>query len=162
MKLQYTYLEYKEYPRATAISQSRARNQMYLSILAIASFGLCLIMLATCNTVGSWIGGIFYVIISFAAIRYMKTVYPKNTQKKIDKAIEEGIAEQKRIAEIIATGPKGVSFIDYREPTLIVVFKNGLEYRHNNVPRKIYEEFKASNPKEDYYNTHIKNNYPRI
>lgn len=162
MKIEYSYLDYKDFPRATAISQSRARNQMYFSMFAFIGFVLSLLMLCTCKTVSDWIEGILSVAICFGAMMYMKKVYPKNTKKKIEKAIEEGIAEKQRVAEMIASRPKGVSFIDYRDSKLIVVFKNGLEYRHSNVPIHIYEEFKKSPTAEDYYNSQIKNNYPLV
>lgn len=162
MKIEYSYIDYKDFPKATAISQSRERNQMYFTIGSFLALALSLIMLCICETASDWLEGILCVVLSFCAFLYMKKVYPKNTEKKIRKAIEEGITEKQRIAEIVASGPKGVSFMDYRGSDLIVVFKNGLEYRHKDVPKHIYEGFKSAPSAEDYYNNYIKNNYPRL
>lgn len=162
MKVEYTYAEYKDFPRATAISQSRAKNQFFLFSFAFLGFVLSIIMLPLCETVEEFIGGIIPAIVCFVGMIYMRKVYPKNTEKKVRKAIEEGIAEKQRIAEMIASRPKGVSFMDYTGDTLIVMFKNGLEYRHSDVPKYVYEEFRAAQSAEDYYNTHIKNKYPRL
>lgn len=160
MKVSYSYLEYKDFPRASEISKSRARNQMYLSMLSLCGLMLSLILLCLCETAMDWIEGILCVLVCVAALVYLKKRYPKVTEEKIQKAIEEGIAEKQRIEEMIVSRPKGVSFIDYRDSILIVMFKNGLEYRHYDVPRHIYEEFKTAQSAEDYYNSHIKNKYP--
>lgn len=158
MKIQYTYTEYKDFPRATEISKSRERKGSLLAMSAMCWLLISVIMLFAYPE--DWPEGVTLIIICVAALYYMFKIYPKVTAKKVQKAIEEGIAEKQRIEEMIASRPKGVSLIDYRDSTLIVIFKNGLEYRHYDVPRHIYEEFNAAPSKEDYYNSHIKNKYP--
>ena len=73
----------------------------------------------------------------------------------------ENIANKQQTISPPIPRPTGISFLDYRDSTLIVIFKNGSEYRNYDVPKSVYEAFKAAESKEAYYNEHIKGKYPR-
>lgn len=159
MKINYTYTEYKDFPKATEVSKTRERNGALLSMIAVL-WSLFSVIFLIAN-LSEWLECLIPIVVSMAMLYYSFKIYPRATKMKVQKAIDESIAKKQHIAKIVASGPAGVSFIDYRDSTLIVVFKNGLEYRHYDVPRYIYEGLRTAPSKEDYYNSHIKSKYPR-
>lgn len=54
-----------------------------------------------------------------------------------------------------------IRFIDYRDTVLIVIFSNGREVHHYDVPEDIYNGFMTSPSKIDYYNNWIADEFPR-
>ena len=111
MKYQYTYTEYKDFPEATAISQSREAAWHPLSTICV--------FVVIASAVGLVIGGweaIFPLIISIYGTYYMFRIYPKVTERKIKKAIKERI----ELMEEIKNSKYKCKYIKVLEPT-----KNG-------------------------------------
>lgn len=97
MKINYTYTEYKDYPEATAISESRERNYPLFTMGAYCALGLGLIFLFQCETLLDWIENILIIALSIAAIVHLRYRYHKVTEEKIRKAIENSIKLKEEI-----------------------------------------------------------------
>lgn len=85
--------------------------------------------------------------------------------------IEDRQKKKKSCAKVPNTdqNPKPVSFVsskeikfaDYRDTVLIVIFENGKEFHHYDVPVTVYDNLMSASSKYDYYITHIQNKYPK-
>lgn len=53
-----------------------------------------------------------------------------------------------------------ISFIDYRNNVLILIFKSGKEYHYMGIPQHVYNELLDSPSKEKYFHDNIKGKYP--
>ena len=86
IKYQYTYTEYKDFPEATEISKSReARVYPLFMLCALLLLGSIIGIV-----LGEWVA-IFGLLISVADFYYLFRIYPKVTERKIEKAIKKRI-----------------------------------------------------------------------
>lgn len=83
IRINYQYKEYKDYPEATAISESRERNRVFIGMFCILGIALSFIFLLL-----DW-SAIFLAIFCGVVLVYLKRYYDTVTQKKIAKAIAD-------------------------------------------------------------------------
>ncbi len=87
MKYNINYNEYKNCPKATEISKSRAKMQFYLFMICIACLFLCL-PLSFVESADRWIA-ICGSVVSVLGIVYLFTRYNKVTERKINNALSK-------------------------------------------------------------------------
>ena len=86
-RIHYQYTEYKDYPEATAISESRARNAAFNTMLY--GFGIIVSIICLCvDFLKTW-PMIFVAVFCILALVYHVRYYDIVTQKKIRKAIAD-------------------------------------------------------------------------
>ena len=54
-----------------------------------------------------------------------------------------------------------ISFIDYRDSVLIIIFRGGKEVHHYDVPVSAYNNLMSSASKYEYYKINIQDKYPK-
>lgn len=96
MKIYYNYTEYKDFPEATEISESRARNGTLLFMCCF--LGLLMSFLLLFSFPEDLISGILAILFFSASLIYLVKFYPKATERKIQKAIEDSIKLKEEIA----------------------------------------------------------------
>lgn len=100
MALHYRYTEYEDYPEATAISEFRSRGRVCLSQLFVWGIIInVLLLFASPMSVLDWIGSLSLIALCIGGLFYLIKYYDAVTEKKIKKAIEKSIAENKKTQE---------------------------------------------------------------
>ena len=96
MKITYYYKEYKDFPEATRISESRAFVGLILGMLSVCFLGLSIIWLFAFPE--DFVQGIICTLLAVAACVYMFKRYPQITEKKIARAIYDSATQKERLA----------------------------------------------------------------
>lgn len=96
MKITYYYNEYKDFPEATRISESRAFLGFILSGAAICFLILSVVLMFSYPE--DLLSGIVCVILALSACVYMFNRYPKVTERKIEQAIHDSLTQKERLA----------------------------------------------------------------
>ena len=84
----------------------------------------------------------------------------EDRKKKKQSNVKVSSAIQKPIPAAPVTGTE-ISFIDFRDSVLIIIFKGGKEVHHYDVPVSVYNGLMSSPSKFEYYKTNIQNKYPK-
>ena len=96
MKVSYTYTEYKDCPEATEISKNREMTGYFLRQMCFCLLVVSVILAITSSE--DFVSSILGILLFGAPYIYMIKVYPKVTQKKIKKAIEESIRKKEKLS----------------------------------------------------------------
>ena len=94
MKVSYTYTEYKDFPEATEISKRRELTGYFLRQMCFCF--LVVVVILAFSYPEDLVSSIPCILLSVASYVYMIKVYPKVTQKKIQKAIDESIRKKEK------------------------------------------------------------------
>lgn len=84
----------------------------------------------------------------------------EDRKKKKQSNIKVSSAIQKPIPATPVIGTE-LSFIDFRDSVLIIIFNGGKEVHHYDVPVSVYNGLMSSPSKFEYYKTNIQNKYPK-
>lgn len=103
-KFGYHYKEYKDFPRATALSDSLAKFAISVELMLYGLIFLSLILVVTCETISDYLSAAFTIVVLIAILIFMGKVYPKIADKIVNKVIESSIKrrEQAKAAKPIA------------------------------------------------------------
>lgn len=93
MKIYYKYKQYEEFPNATEISKRRE----LLGVLISSMITICLFLAILLFSTDDWLSSLVIIVSLSSALYYMLNIYPKNTEKKIQKEIRESFERKIRI-----------------------------------------------------------------
>lgn len=97
MKIQYQYTEYKDFPEATEVSETRARMAVVFAMMLAPCVLLSLIFLFAFEGIWNRIFSAIFLLLSLGGFYYLRNYYPKVTEKKIQKAIQNKIEFENEI-----------------------------------------------------------------
>ena len=87
-RIEYRYTEYKDYPEATAISESRARNAQFL--IMFSSFGILVALICLfVDFVETWPMIFLLLLCAWGLFTLFSGRYDAVTERKVKKAIAE-------------------------------------------------------------------------
>ena len=156
MKIEYHYKEYKDFPVATDISESRARIAVVLSMLLLYCLFSASVFLVVSDYLENRIICGVLVLVSLAGLYYLRNYYPKVTEKKIQKAISNQIRFEQEIKDSkykckyilpydkFSTGTCNTCYLK-NQPLVLCKIKNDVGTRETFICRNCIEKFKSTN-----------------
>lgn len=93
----YHYREYKDFPRATALSDSLAKFSIFVELMLYAMIFLSILMVFTCETIFDYVSAAVIIVVLIAILIFMGKVYPKIADKIVNKVIENSIKRREQV-----------------------------------------------------------------
>jgi hypothetical protein len=84
-----------------------------------------------------------------------------DSRNKKQDTYQPSVANEKKPKPLSPTTGPEISFIDYRDSVLIIIFRGGKEVHHYDVPVSAYNNLISSASKYEHYKNNIQDRYPK-